>query len=227
MLINESVFLLLTRDDGKAEKAFAQNGYALAAATLTDLLMAERIAVSDGKRPNVGVVSDQPTGYLSLDAALARVVQRNGKSLASLVTDGKVSVDREIAFGLRDQGIVDVVEKKALGFVPEKYPVINPAPENELRQRLQAVLIGATPTQPEAAILSILQGLDVARYVLKDEKGELSNRDLKARIKAAADEAGSDPEVSESLRKAVDSMNAAMMTTILVAAGTSAAAGSN
>ena len=44
MLIAEELFLLLRRDDGKPESASAQRGYGLAAAVITDLVLAEKVA---------------------------------------------------------------------------------------------------------------------------------------------------------------------------------------
>jgi hypothetical protein len=46
MLIVEELFLLLRRDDGKPESVSAQRGYGLAAAVITDLVLAGRITLS-------------------------------------------------------------------------------------------------------------------------------------------------------------------------------------
>ncbi len=57
MLISESLFLLLRRDDGKPESAMAQRGYGLAAAVITDLVLAERVTLSDDKDPRMTVLA--------------------------------------------------------------------------------------------------------------------------------------------------------------------------
>jgi hypothetical protein len=69
-----------------------------------------------------------------------------------------------------------------LGLVPARYPVRDPGPERTLRERLRAVLAGATPTPNEAALLGLLKGLTIAGRVLKAEKGTLCRRELDHRI---------------------------------------------
>ena len=50
MLIAEELFLLLRRDDGRPESAVAQRAYGLAAAIITDLVVAERITLGDPRQ---------------------------------------------------------------------------------------------------------------------------------------------------------------------------------
>ena len=108
--------------------------------------------------------------------------------------------------------MVSVEEKRALGLVPEKYPVLDPEPERRLRERLRVVLQGGTPTPADASLLSILQGLEVAPKVLEEEKGTISRRDLKLRI----EEVSTDVVAGEAVTKAVAAMNAAIMTAVVV-----------
>lgn len=212
MLIAEELFLLLRRDDGKPESATAQRGYGLAAAVVTDLVVAERVTLSDDKDPRMSVLVPGPVGHPALDAAMVRLEQKDGKKLSSLVTDGKVAVERELAAALRLAGVVDVEEKRALGLVPEKYPVRDPEPERRVRERLRTVLMGGTPTLADASLLSILQGLGVAPKVLESEKGVLGRRELKERI----EEVSTDVVAGEAVAKAVAAMNTAIMTAVVV-----------
>jgi hypothetical protein len=87
MLIAEELFLLLRRDDGKPESATAQRGYGLAAAVITDLVVAERITLSEDKDPRMTVLVPGPVGQPALDAAMVRLEQRDGKKLSSLVPE--------------------------------------------------------------------------------------------------------------------------------------------
>jgi hypothetical protein len=213
MLIAEELFLLLRRDDGRAENAFAQNAYGLAAALITDLVAAGRITLSDDKDPRVAVVDAGPTGHPALDRALARLAQRDGKKLSSLVTDGKVAAEAELAEALAAAGVVRIEEKRALGLVPAKYPVVDPEPERRVRERLRVVLMGGTPGPQDGTLLAILQGLDVAAKVLDEEKGAMRKRELKARIQEVADDAVAGDAVS----KAVAAMNAAVTAAVMAA----------
>jgi hypothetical protein len=128
------------------------------------------------------------------------------------VTDGKVAVERELAAALRDAGVIEVEEKRALGLVPEKYPVRDSEPERRVRDRLRTVLLGGTPTPADASLLSILQGLEIAPKVLEEEKGALGRRELKKRI----EEVSTDVVAGEAVAKAVTAMNTAMITAVVI-----------
>lgn len=188
MLIAEELFLLLRRDDGKPENAFAFEAYGLVGAVLTDLLLAGRVDIGDGKDPVLTVTSSTTTGHPVLDGALARLEQRPGKKLSAHIGDGKLNPADTIAASLSRAEVIRVEEKKAFGLVPARYPVVDPGPEREVRHRLRSVLAGATPTPADGSLLSILQGLDVAQKVLAEEKGLLSGKELKARIEQISSE---------------------------------------
>lgn len=212
MLIAEELFLLLRRDDGKPESVMAQRGYGLAAAVITDLVVAERITVSDDKDPRMTVLVAGPVGHPALDAAMVRLEKKDGKKLSSLVTDGKVAVERELAAGLSAAGVIEVEEKRVLGLVREKYPVRDPEPERRVRERLRTVLLGGTPTPADASLLSILQGLEIAPKVLEAEMGTLGKKELKHRI----EDVSTDVVAGEAVAKAVAAMNTALLTAVLV-----------
>lgn len=214
MLIAEELFLLLRRDDGKPESASAQRGYGLAAAVITDLVLAERITLGDDKDPRMTVLVPGPTGRPVLDAALARLEERDGKKLSSLVTDRKMSVEQPVATALAAAGVIRVEEKRALGIVPTKYPVLDPEPERRIREQLRVVLQGGTARPEDATLLAILQGLGVVKKVLPDETGSLGRRDLKRRI----EEVSTDIQAGEAVAKAVAAMNAAIMTAAIIPA---------
>src|SRR4051794_15772446 len=214
MLIAEELFLLLRRDDGKPESAMAQRGYGLAAAVITDLVLAERVTLSDDRDPRVTVLAPGPVGHRALDAALARLGTRDGKRLSSLVTDGKVAAEAELAAGLAAAGVIDVEEKRALGLVPAKYPVLDPEPERRVREQLRVVLQGGTPRPEDSTLLAILQGLGIAPKVLAEEKGTLGRRELKRRI----EEVSTDVAAGAAVAKAVAAMNTAIMTAAIVPA---------
>src|SRR5699024_6526328 len=217
MLITEELFLLLRRDDGKPESAFAQNGYGLAGAVISDLIVAEQITVSDDKKPRLIVLPAAHADHPVLAAALQRLRERDGKKLAALIPDRKLNLEQESARSLAEQHVIRIEENRALGFVPEQYPVLDDGPESARRQQLQAVLAGATPQVEDGVLLSILQGLDLATRVLAAEKGTLGKRDLKRRI----DEVSEDAVAGHAVAQAVRSMNAAMMAVFMpaVAAG--------
>ena len=222
MLIVEELFLLLRRDDGKPASAMAQRGYGLAAAVITDLVLAERITLSEDKDPRMSVLVPGPVGHPALDAAMARLEQRDGKKLSTLVTDGKLAVEQQVAAALARAGVIGIEEKRALGLVPAKYPVIDPEPERRTREQLRVVLQGGTPRTEDATLLAILQGLGVVPKVLAEEKGTLGRRDLKRRI----EEVSSEVKAGDAVAKAIAAMNTAIMTAAIVPAIAAGGSGS-
>lgn len=210
MLICEELFLLLRRDDGKAESAWAYNGYGLAAAVLTDLILAARITLGEDKDPRVTVVGDQPVGDPVLDQVLELVRTKDGKKLSSLVTDGKLDVTQLVADALQARGIIDIEDKRALGLVPAKYPVADPVPERQVRERLRTVLAGGTATPSDATLLAILQGLSLTTTVLAEEARGMSKKQLKERTKEIAHDSAAGLAVG----KAVETMNVILMAVV-------------
>lgn len=217
MLVVEQLFLLLRRDDGRAESAFALNDYGLTAAVLADLLLAGHITLDERKDPRVGVAAPGVVGHPVLDAALERLRAKDGKRLSSLVLDGRLNPRDRVAESLAAAGVIGIEPKRALGLVPARYPARDPWPEQALRERLRAVLAGAGAQPDEAALLSILKGLSLAGRVLKEERGTLGRRQLSRRI----DEVASEDVVGKALARAIEAVSAAV---VVVAAG--AAAGS-
>lgn len=216
MLICEELFLLLTTDEG-SPSSFANKPYGLAGAVLADLAAAGLITFSEDKDPRVHVTGTGATGDTILDAALARVQEKEGKKLSSLVQDRKLNPEQSVVASLAAAGVIKVEEKRMLGLLPGKRPTLNPRPEQEVRERLRLVLAGGTPTVADATLLSILQGLDVAPKILKDEAAGMSRRDLKERIKQVAHET---PE-GAAVTKAVQQLNAVLMTAVIIPAVTS------
>lgn len=212
MLITEELFLLLRRDDGKPESAFSQNGYGLAGAVVSDLVLAEHVTVSDDKDPRVTAVSDTGVSHPVLAGALQRLREKDGKKLSTLVTDGKMNPEHNVVHSLVDSGVIRIEAKRALGLVPEKYPVVDTAPERALRERLRLVLAGGTPCPADGVLLSILQGLGLVSRILEDEKGELSKKELKHRIEEVSEES----VAGHAVEKAVRALNAAIMTAVVV-----------
>lgn len=207
MLIAEELFLLLRRDDGTPEVWSAQRGYGLAAAVITDLVIAGRITLSDDKDPRMTVLQPGPLGHPALDAAMNRLTEREGKKLSSLVTDSRLAVETQTAQALAAAGVIGIVEKRALGLVPAKYPVLDAAPERRTRDQLRVVLAGGTPRPEDATLLAILQGLGLASTVLKGEKGTLGRGDLKRRI----EEVTTEVKAGDAVARAVASMNSAVI----------------
>lgn len=129
------------------------------------------------------------------------------------------------------QGVVGLEEKKFLGLKPERYPVLDPEPENRTRARLADALAGRGPVAPaDAMILGIIQGIDAAKQVLSDEleQAGLKGREVKKRIQALADELPDDAQQgSRAVKDVIEGMNTAIVGAVVASAvAGSAVAGS-
>lgn len=220
MLIAEELFLLLTRDDGKRESGSSYAAYGFAAANIIDLVLRERVTLSEDKDPRVSVVDPSPTDHPALDDALARLREKDGKKISSLIVDGKVAAEKQIVASLKRAGVVSVEEARMLGIVPEKRPVADPTPERHIRERLRVALQGAEVTPKEATLLAILQGLDVAPKILAEEAGGMGKKELKQRIEVVSQNLTTGEAVSAAVARAVAAMNAAMVAAVIVPAVT-------
>lgn len=208
------LFLLLTNDEGGSASWGTQTGWALGAATIADLLLAERVALDEKKDPRLRVIDATPTGSAVLDKVLARAAEREGKKLSTLVQDKKLNPEREVVQALVERGVIEVVPKRMLGLVAEKRPTRNPGPEREIRERLRTVLAGGPPSPTDATLLAILQALGVARKLLRAESDGMSARDLKRRVNEASGEVA----VGAAVKRAIDGLNAAILTAVIVPA---------
>jgi len=206
------VFLLLTNDEGGPASWGTQTGWALSAATIADLLIEERVVLDEQKDPRVRVIDATPTGRAVLDKVLARIVEKDGKRLSTLVQDRKLDPEAEVVQRLVSDGVVEVVPARLLGLIPTKRPTLDPLPEREIRERLRSVLAGAPPSATDATLLAILQGLGVAKKVLAAESKGMSAKDLKRRVAQASDEVA----VGVAIKRAIDSLNAAILTAVIV-----------
>lgn len=206
------IFLLLTNDDGGPASWGTQTGWALSAATIADLLIEERVVLEEGRDPRVRVIDTTPTGRPILDKVLSRIVEKDGKKLSTLVQDRKLSPEAEVVEALVGRGVIEVTPARLLGLVSAKRPTLNPLPEREVRERLRAILLGGQPTPTDATLLAILQALGVAPKVLKAESGGMSTRELKRRIEEASNEVA----VGVALKRAIESLNAAILAAVIV-----------
>lgn len=220
MLIVEELHMLLLRPDGRVESAVSVNRlYGEVAAVIVDLALHGRISVSDEKNPVVDIVSTEPTGNPILDTTLQRLVQLRGKRLQSLVVRPKLDPLEVVVESLVVQGVLVRGERGFFGWGSARTPESDSAPEQMLRSRLAAVLAGTgAPTQADLALLSILQNLNAAHAILRDECGGMSARDLKKRIEALTAGSPTGDAVAKAVNDAIAAAMVAIMTPTLVAA---------
>lgn len=212
--------MLLLRPDGRVESTVSVNRlYGEVAAVIVDLALHGRIAVSDEKNPVVEIVSTDPTGNPILDTTLQRLVPLRGKRLQSLVVRPKLDPLEIVVESLIVQGVLVRGERGFFGWGSARTPESDSTPEQALRARLAAVLAGTgAPTQADLALLAILQNLNAAHAILREECGGLSSRDLKKRIEQLTAGSQAGDAVAKAVNDAITAAMVAIMTPTIVAA---------
>lgn len=211
MLIAEALYLLLTDKAGSPEVGGLHN-LGSTAAVITDLVVAERVVVSDEEPPRVHLISREPVGDPVLDAAIRELASNSGQRFDQLIWRPTLDPRITVVTSLIQQGVIALGKRTMLGLGPYKTPELNPEPEQMVRMRIAAVLAGqAAPDIAETTLLAILQGMQVAPVILRHESGGMNAPDLKARIDqvVAASPAGS------AVEKGVRAMATAMMSTVV------------
>ena len=206
--------MLLLRPDGRVENAVSvRRLYGEIAAVLTDLALRGRIAFSDDRHPVVEIVSTEPTGHPVLDTTLQRLIPMRGKRVQSLVMRPKLDPLEVVSESLVVQGVLVRGERGFFGWGASRTPESDPGPERVLRSRLAAVIAGTTDaTEADRALLSILQALSAAHPLLLEECGDMSAKDLAARIEEIATDPTAGDAAGDAVAKAVTTaVSAALM----------------
>jgi hypothetical protein len=205
--------LLLVYDDAGSPQASMQSvDYGLAGALLTELMLAERIAVPDKR---VVVTDAGPTGDPLVDQALARVAaDRRGRKPKDWIGPLSSGLRPKVLDRLVAAGLLRREQDRVLWVFPRtRFPSTSgaePLPETEARRRLLAAVDGTGPVDPRtAALCALVRAVGVERLAVPDRpKRQVQERF--AEIVAAAWPA-------DAVRKAITEMEAAVATAVTVA----------
>jgi golgi phosphoprotein 3 len=171
--------LLLATDDasGRVDTKSGALDLGLAGATLTELLLLERLATSGD---HVTVANAAPTGDPILDEALAVIAVSKPRDSRHWVTKLAKTTIRERALDhLTEQGMLRREEHRILWVIPaDRYPVENDASERDVRDAVRVTVIdGEEPTPRTAALIGILKACDLTGAVFsKDERKRHGDR---------------------------------------------------
>lgn len=204
--------LLSLDDDSGAAKERGNVGWAAGGGVLVELTLTGRIDIEDDR---VTVRDAQPTGVPYLDEHLAHI-KEHGRSWK--VQDCLRAVAKEAAAGatqaLVDRGVLREEKKRVLGLFPtRRYPEVDGAGEEEVRHRLDRVVIdGADPDERTAALVALLHGARLRGLAFPQREGR---KQIEARMAEIAEGQWVQPAV----RRAIDQAHAAM-TAIIVATAT-------
>lgn len=220
MLIAEDLLLLLTDDEsGKPIVDTTRLDLGLAGAVLIDLAERDRVEVAGpGEAVQEGrlYVRDRtPTGEAVLDEVLGRVDERGPKKPASMVPHLTKGLREALYERLATRGVVHAEEGRVLGIFPRRqWPATDSTHEDEMRRGLHDVLVaGREPTVHEAMLVSMLYAVEQVPKVLGDG---VDKREVRERAKAIAE----GQFAGEAVRKAVEAVRAAVLTSIIAASVT-------
>ena len=219
MLIAEDLLLLLTDDaSGKTTVDSQRLGLALAGAVLVELVLANRVAVTDdgrwGSGSRVALAGSGPLEDPILAEAIRRIAgRRQPIGAQSLLTMLGKGLPDELRHRLVGRGILRAEEGRVLGIFPTRaWPAADSTHEAAVRKALwDVVVVGRTPTDREVCLVSLLHAVDqVPRQF--DTDG-MTARQTRSRAKAL-----SEGNVGgKAVRHAVDAANAAVAGAVIAA----------
>ncbi len=211
-LYEEVMLLALRNDKGTIATSFSE--YAVAGAVLVELLLTERIKISDNKKALVDVVNTKPLGDSILDEALK--LMKDAKRRASLKTwlsrvARMKKLGHRVAQKLADRGILRATEDKILLIFTRKiFPEIDPRPEQQIIKRLEAAIFGsARAVDPRTTVLvSLTHGTDLLAVNLGRKKVKGAKKRIESIIEGES--------IGQATREVIQSVQAALMVAVMV-----------
>lgn len=204
LYLHEEIMLLALRDEAGTVAYGSMYSYALGGALLAELLLAGRIAVDEGKRKLVNLVSDEPFGEPVIDECLRKISTAKRRAVLQTWVNRFASLKNlhhRIAQGLCERRILRADEGKILLIFRRKiYPEINPQPERKLIERLRKAIFrdGYRVDPRTVVLLSLANGSNLLntpfdKRELKRQKkrieqivnGELMGKATKGAVEAA------------------------------------------
>lgn len=219
LFLHEEIFLLALKDEEGTMAFGTHYNFAVGGAAMADLLLAEKIGLSDDKKPKVLIrdvsSADDPLLNEWLGQIGEREKPRTMQDWVTRVANSK-NLKHRVAEELCRKHVLRMDEDKVLLLFTRKiYPEINPRPERELIDRLEAAIFGNTKEiDPRTAVLvALAHRANILKVVF--EKDRL--KPAKDRIEQIA----SGELTAKATKEAIEAMQAAiMLTTVIIPAAT-------
>ncbi|MFN8099292.1 MAG: GPP34 family phosphoprotein [Dermatophilaceae bacterium] len=188
MLIAEEYALLARAEDtGKLKISAPHMRLALCGALLIELVLRERISVTPHdlpwrERDRIELLLETSTEDRILDLALIEAAKQVGHKPKDVILKwnngriGKLLVE-EVMSRLVASGVVGRERHTLMGVINvEHFPEVDPAPEREIRQRVDAALVGGAPSTRTAILISLLSATDLLTKIVSDETDKRAAR---------------------------------------------------
>jgi hypothetical protein len=152
--------------------------------------------------------------------ALATITEKDRRASDVVTRIGK-GLEKRLATGLAERGVLERREGKVLGLFPRTtWPAADLTHEAEVRRAITACLVdGAEPDERTGALIALLAAIDQAHTAVVPGTG-LKKRELAKRAKQIAE----GQWAAKAVKDAVDAAAAAMV--VIVAGGAVASSGS-
>jgi len=183
--LHEEVLLLALHDEKGTIAQGTMYQYAIGGAVLAELLLQERLEVTEHRKKKLAeVVNSTPVGDDLLDECLAKIAGgKKAKTLDTWVSKFATlsGLKHRVAGGLCDRGILKEEEGQVLLiFKRRTYPERDPRPENEIIERLRRVIFTEErDVDPRTVVLVSLADKAGLLKIIFDKK---ALKERKARI---------------------------------------------
>jgi hypothetical protein len=222
LILAEQLLLLLLDDESGADQSIWGQDPGLAGALLLDLAAAGAVYEQDGKlAADPGRRPEHPLLGEAYGAIAGAEKPRDAKAWVGRLPTALKPLGTRVADGLVAQGVLREHKRKLLGLIPQtRYPEVDGGYEDDLRERLRAVLSAERePTRDEATLIALLKAYDkVKTLVPKDQR-----KAAKARAEAIAD-AGI---AGKAVEAALQDIETAIVAAVAVSATSAAVTGSS
>jgi len=223
-LIDQLTLLALDDHKGDFIPDSTTFSYALAGALILELILEEKISVSDDY---VKVIDKNPTGDLIQDEYIKEIAesskQRKIKSWIDKFGQKSKKIKEATLKKLMDDGILAKKEEKILWlFNVDKYPTNNPKPENQLRARLHNIVVNRhKPDLKEVMILNLVESCQLEVEVFGKENAKIFSKEFK-KIKNDSEVSG---VVNKSIKDICEAITAMLVIMIATAVTTNVSTG--
>lgn len=210
-LVDQLTLLALDDEKGNFVADSFSFAYGLAGAIILELSLQNKIEIREKK---IEVNSHKTCGDLLLDHFMDQIrnskKKRDIQSWVQIIGDKLSFVQEETVKKLIGDGILRKKEEKILWvFSNDKYPTINAKPENELRKRLNDILLNDRNLDlKESMLISLIDMCSLNKEVFGKEGAKEYEKKIKAIIENA--------KLSSEVGKAVQEIHDALMMVIVM-----------
>ncbi len=210
-LVDQLTLLALDDEKGSFVADSFSFGYGLAGAIILELSLQEKIEIREKK---IELKSYKKCNDILLDHFMDEIQnskkKRDIQTWVEIIGEQISYIQEETVNKLINDGILTKKEEKILWvFSNDKYPTLNAKPENELRKRLNNILLNDRSLElKESMLISLIDMCSLNKEVFGKEGAKQYEKKIKAIIENA--------KLSSEVGKAVQEIHDALMVVIFM-----------